>query len=81
MLHRDISVNNIMIIEIQCGDDSNPTIRRLAVLCDWDLCKYKEQMNVVQRTPDRTVCIFSPLFRGNWLTCFRERGLSDRHYH
>ena len=28
-----------------------------ALLCDWDLCKYREQMNTHQRTATRTVKI------------------------
>lgn len=59
ILHRDVSVNNILIVEKQSVDSSGlVTVIRVAVLCDWDLCKYKEQMGIVQRTPDRTVRIF-----------------------
>ncbi|KAA1476291.1 hypothetical protein DENSPDRAFT_827176 [Dentipellis sp. KUC8613] len=41
VLHRDISVNNILILESGNGDN----ITRRGLLNDWDLCKYKEQMN------------------------------------
>ncbi|KAA1476355.1 hypothetical protein DENSPDRAFT_932995 [Dentipellis sp. KUC8613] len=40
VLHRDISVNNILILET----GSNDNITRRGILNDWDLCKYKEQM-------------------------------------
>ena len=48
VLHRDISVNNIMILELEDSDI-------VGMLCDWDLCKYKEQMGTGKRTPDRVV--------------------------
>ncbi|TFY51764.1 hypothetical protein EVG20_g10847 [Dentipellis fragilis] len=41
VLHRDISINNILILEE--GEGSNFT--RRGILNDWDLCKYKEQMD------------------------------------
>ncbi|RPD52349.1 hypothetical protein L227DRAFT_61886 [Lentinus tigrinus ALCF2SS1-6] len=52
ILHRDISVSNIMIFEVVC----NGKVERIGVLCDWDLCKYIEQMlpNQRPRTIDRT---------------------------
>ncbi|KAI0701129.1 hypothetical protein C8T65DRAFT_656797, partial [Cerioporus squamosus] len=51
VLHRDVSVSNIMIYE-----DGRRETTRYAILCDWDLCKYAEQMSPDQqpRTPDRT---------------------------
>ena len=58
VLHRDVSVNNIMILEDGVFDDG--------ILCDWDLCKFKEQMGVGNRTPDRVVCfVYQSLF-GTW---------------
>ncbi|RPD52350.1 hypothetical protein L227DRAFT_589697 [Lentinus tigrinus ALCF2SS1-6] len=53
ILHRDVSVNNIMIFEF-VGDDG--LVERRGMLCDWDLCKYAEQMESSQksRTIDRT---------------------------
>ena len=52
-MHRDVSVGNILIVEKGRGE-----CQRIAILCDWDLCKYKEEMSVHKklRTPDRTVC-------------------------
>ncbi|RPD52347.1 hypothetical protein L227DRAFT_514951, partial [Lentinus tigrinus ALCF2SS1-6] len=52
VLHRDISVGNILILENGRGSNR----KRTAILCDWDLCKYKEAMviNLKARTPDRT---------------------------
>ncbi|TFK81249.1 hypothetical protein K466DRAFT_558117 [Polyporus arcularius HHB13444] len=51
ILHRDVSVSNIMIYEVGRGK-----VIRVGILCDWDLCKYAEQMSPDQqpRTPDRT---------------------------
>ncbi|KAI0791359.1 hypothetical protein C8Q75DRAFT_876430 [Abortiporus biennis] len=37
ILHRDISPNNIVIVEKEPG-------KFIAILIDWDLCKYKEDM-------------------------------------
>ncbi|KAA1476294.1 hypothetical protein DENSPDRAFT_884222 [Dentipellis sp. KUC8613] len=52
VLHRDISVNNILILEE--GEGSNVT--RRGILNDWDLCKYKEQMDkgMAPRRPNLT---------------------------
>ena len=52
-MHRDVSVGNILIVEKGRGE-----CQRVAILSDWDLCKYKEEMSVDKksRTPDRTVC-------------------------
>ncbi|RPD73042.1 hypothetical protein L226DRAFT_465921 [Lentinus tigrinus ALCF2SS1-7] len=52
VLHRDVSVGNILILENGRGSNR----KRTAILCDWDLCKYKEEMviNLKARTPDRT---------------------------
>ena len=58
-MHRDVSVNNILVVEKQSvGSSGLVTVIRMAVLCDWDLCKYKEQMGIVRRTPGRTVRLF-----------------------
>ncbi|KAH9928470.1 uncharacterized protein BXZ73DRAFT_78291 [Epithele typhae] len=46
VLHRDVSVNNILIVE----KNGTPS----GVLCDWELCKRKDEMGKVQRIPDRT---------------------------
>ena len=53
VLHRDISVSNIMIEEIY--DKDGTLLEGRGVLCDWDLCKYQEQMNKGPRTGSRTV--------------------------
>ncbi|KAL4243718.1 EKC/KEOPS complex subunit BUD32 [Abortiporus biennis] len=37
ILHRDISPNNIVLVETEYGD-------YIAILIDWDLCKYEEDM-------------------------------------
>ncbi|TFK92770.1 hypothetical protein K466DRAFT_195010 [Polyporus arcularius HHB13444] len=52
VLHRDVSVSNIMIYEEGRGS----YVVRYGMLCDWDLCKYQEQMSANQRprTIDRT---------------------------
>ena len=52
VLYRDISVGNIMIDETY---DEKGVLKEEGVLCDWDLCKYKDQMNNGRRTADRTV--------------------------
>ncbi|KAI0795553.1 hypothetical protein C8Q75DRAFT_730482 [Abortiporus biennis] len=39
VLHRDISPNNIMI------DEDAKTVEDMAFLIDWDLCRYKEDLN------------------------------------
>ena len=58
-MHRDVSVGNILIVEKGRGE-----CQRTAILCDWDLCKYKEEMSVHKnRTPDRTVCPPSSVLR------------------
>ena len=45
VLHRDVSVNNIIIVEVRSVNTSGEEeVRRIAVLCDWDLCKYKEEL-------------------------------------
>ncbi|RDX51396.1 hypothetical protein OH76DRAFT_1481666 [Lentinus brumalis] len=51
VLHRDISVSNILIVEPGRGK-----VIRTAILSDWDLCKFKEEMcvDLKARTPDRT---------------------------
>ncbi|KAI0701130.1 hypothetical protein C8T65DRAFT_741826 [Cerioporus squamosus] len=51
ILHRDISVSNILIVE-----EGRGKVVRTAILSDWDLCKYKEEMSkdMKARTPDRT---------------------------
>ncbi|RPD73044.1 hypothetical protein L226DRAFT_572499 [Lentinus tigrinus ALCF2SS1-7] len=53
ILHRDVSVNNIMIFEFVGADGK---VERRGMLCDWDLCKYVEQMESSQksRTINRT---------------------------
>ncbi|TFY63743.1 hypothetical protein EVG20_g6183, partial [Dentipellis fragilis] len=52
VLHRDVSVNNILILETGNGDN----VTRRGLLNDWDLCKYKEQMgeNMGPRQPNLT---------------------------
>ncbi|KAI0347560.1 hypothetical protein BDW22DRAFT_1307326, partial [Trametopsis cervina] len=45
VLHRDISVANIMI-----SDDGNPGERK-GILMDWDLCKYREDMSASATPP------------------------------
>ena len=56
VLHRDISVNNIMIHEyIVVDEQGNAEMRYRAVLCDWDLCKFAERMSVGRRTRNRVV--------------------------
>ncbi|KAA1473550.1 hypothetical protein DENSPDRAFT_931062 [Dentipellis sp. KUC8613] len=52
VLHRDISVNNILILEEGKGRE----ISRKGILNDWDLCKYKEQMlkGTAPRRPNLT---------------------------
>ncbi|KAA1473553.1 hypothetical protein DENSPDRAFT_279655 [Dentipellis sp. KUC8613] len=52
VLHRDISVNNILIFEEGKGKE----ISRKGILNDWDLCKYKEQMGkgMAPRRPNLT---------------------------
>ena len=71
VLHRDVSVGNILIVEDGRGDN----VTRMAILCDWDLCKYREEMVVDQkpRNPDRTVCVFRSL-EGRLLTGFCPAG-------
>ena len=53
VLHRDISVNNIMIEEFY--DKTGMLQEARGVLCDWDLCKHQDQMNKGPQTGDRTV--------------------------
>ncbi|KAA1473560.1 hypothetical protein DENSPDRAFT_882141 [Dentipellis sp. KUC8613] len=55
VLHRDISVNNILIFEE--GKGSNVT--RRGILNDWDACKYREEMDE-STTPRR------PNLTGTW---------------
>ncbi|KAA1473554.1 hypothetical protein DENSPDRAFT_931064 [Dentipellis sp. KUC8613] len=55
VLHRDISVNNILILEE--GKGSN--VRRRGILNDWDVCKYREEMDE-STTPRR------PNLTGTW---------------
>ena len=54
MLHRDVSFNNILIREWK--DDSGHTMRQ-GILADWELAKYKEDMDHSKepRQPDVTV--------------------------
>ncbi|KAI0701127.1 hypothetical protein C8T65DRAFT_656794 [Cerioporus squamosus] len=49
ILHHDISPNNILIYE-----DGRGQVERRGMLCDWDLCKDKEQVELDQKrgTPD-----------------------------
>lgn len=79
VLHRDISVNNIMILESMEPDGM---IGRLAVLCDFDLCTYREHMGVEQRAGGFAVrCISTFLFlfaRAD--DNYRAPGPSDRRY-
>ncbi len=52
ILHHDVSVNNILIYE-----DGRGKVEQLGILCDWDLCKDREQVERNQKKgmPDRTV--------------------------
>ena len=45
VLHRDVSMGNILI-DVITGN---------GFLNDWDLCKYKEEMNQVASQPSRSV--------------------------
>lgn len=41
ILHRDVSVGNILICEV---DDGSPELKAIGLLIDWDLAKTKDQI-------------------------------------
>ena len=56
VLHHDVSVNNVLIVEtLHTDSPGGPTIRRVANMCDWDLCEYKEEMEHNNDVPDQIV--------------------------
>lgn len=54
ILHRDVSFNNILILETVSPDGS---LKRKGVLSDWELSKYRENMETGKgpTQPDHTV--------------------------
>ena len=58
VFHRDISVNNIMILESMEPDGM---IGSLAVLCDFDLCTYLEHWEW-NKEQEVSQCVVSPRF-------------------
>ena len=69
-MHRDVSVNNIMILEgVVVHKGAKCVVYKAALLCDWDLCKYKEQMGKGARIPVRFVRVSCDvLFQPNSFT-------------
>lgn len=60
ILHRDISIGNIMI-DVEPSDE----VLWSGFLTDWDLCKYKEDLeDHVPSLPGRSVSRGLPLFYG-----------------
>ena len=56
VLHQDVSINNILVLEVQDDQESGETnTRRVGMLCDWELCEYKENMTGERRTIDQFV--------------------------
>ena len=56
VLHQDVSINNILVLEVQDDQESGETnTRRVGMLCDWELCEYKENMTRERRTTDQFV--------------------------
>ena len=50
VLHRDVSVGNILI---KYDVDRNAIVG--SMLCDWDLSKFKEELEIAPTRPDRIV--------------------------
>lgn len=76
VLHRDISDNNIVIHEIERKDENGKVtgVDIVALLIDWDLCKYSDELDKGPTQKNRSVCTMFHLFDYGGSLCLRVHG-------